>query len=80
MQTDYNKIVLNIILSYKNCLELYKPSFEQTDTKDKREKQFVLFKQRATYILVDAIGEVVVETLYSFLQVVGLLAVVDCLS
>jgi len=75
MQTDYNKHVLN-----KNCLEFYKPSFEQTDTKDKREKQFVLFKQRATYILVDAIGEVVVKTLYSFLQVVGLLAVVDCLS
>jgi len=79
MQTDINKIVLNIILSYKNCLKFYKPSFEQTDTKDKREKQFVLFKQRATYILVDAISEVVVKTLYSFLQVVGLLAVVDCL-
>lgn len=42
--------------------------FGDADTEQEREEEFVLLKQRAADVLVDAVGEVVVQVMDPLLQ------------
>jgi len=50
------------------------PAFENANTEDEGEEQFVLLEERPTDVAVDAVGEVSVENLTTLRQIVTLLA------
>jgi len=52
----------------------HSPAFKNSDTQYEREEQLVLLEQRSTDVAVDAAGEVKVQNLTAFRQVVALLA------
>lgn len=55
-------------------ITLHLPAFKNSDTQYEREEQLVLLEQRSTDVAVDAAGEVKVQNLTAFRQVVALLA------
>jgi len=58
----------------------HSPAFENSDTQYEREEQLVLLEQRSTDVAVDAAGEVKIQNLAAFRQIVALLADDDRLS
>ena len=53
-----------------NKESIYLLSFENADTQDEGEEEFVLLKQWATHVSVDTVGEVIIQVEDSLLQVI----------
>ena len=72
----FNHTMLSLITSSSHD----PPALEDANTEHKGKEQLVFLEERAADIVVDALGEVVVEVLNALLQVTGLLAVGDGLE
>jgi len=55
----------------------YLLSFEYSNAEYKREEKLIFLKKRSTDVSVDAVGEVIIQVLYSLVKVGCRLAVVN---